>query len=243
MRKMGRERSYRNLIRQHQLTAFRSAVKETDLHVQANKRLTTETRESILLHRATIESFILQYPEFATSLVPLEIKTPVPPIIADMLQAGKRAGVGPMAAVAGAVAAHVGTDLLSFSSEIIVENGGDIFIQTRQPVTIGIFANQSVLNLRLGIEVRCHPGPWSVCTSSGSFGHSLSQGNADAVTVLSSSCPLADAAATAIGNRVQTKSDIDPALEFGKYIKGVKGLIIIKDDKAGIWGDMKIVRL
>jgi ApbE superfamily uncharacterized protein (UPF0280 family) len=241
---MDSKRSYRNLVRQHHLTAFRTVVKETDLHVQADKRLPTETRESILAHRATIESFIDQYPEFASSLVPLQFKTPVPPIIADMLQAGVHAGVGPMAAVAGAVAAHVGTDLLAYSSEIIVENGGDIFLLTHRPITIGIFANQSVLNLRLGIEVLCPPdSPVSVCTSSGTFGHSLSRGRADAVTVLAPSCPLADAAATAIGNTVLTKSDIDAALEFGKHIKGVKGLVIIKDNKAGIWGDMKIVRL
>ncbi|MBT8371558.1 MAG: UPF0280 family protein, partial [Deltaproteobacteria bacterium] len=202
-----------------------------------------ETREAILSHRATIESFIGQYPEFASSLVPLTFKTPVPPIIADMLQASRHAGVGPMAAVAGSIAAYVGADLLTYSSEIIIENGGDVFLQTHQPVTIGIFANQSVLNLRVGIEVVCNNRPLSVCTSSGTFGHSLSQGKADAVTVLSSSCPLADAAATAIGNTVQTKFDIDAALEFGKHIKGVKGLVVIKDDKAGIWGDMKIVRL
>ncbi len=240
---MNSKRTYRNLIRQKNLTAFRSVVKETDLHVQANKRLSAETRESILSHRATIESFIQQYPEFASSLVPLQFRTPVPPIIDDMLQAGSHAGVGPMAAVAGAVAAHVGTDLLTYSSEIIVENGGDIFISTHQPITIGIFANQSVLNLRLGIEVECPDSPMSVCTSSGTFGHSLSQGSADAVTVFSPSCPLADAAATAIGNTVQAKADIDAALEFGKHIKGVKGLVIIKEDRAGIWGDIKIVRL
>jgi len=240
---MNPERTYRNLIRQHHLTAFQTVVKETDLHVQANKRLPTETREAILAHRATIESFIDQYPEFASSLVPLTFKTPVPPIIADMLQAGLRAGVGPMAAVAGAIAAHVGADLLMYSSEIIIENGGDVFLQTHQPVTIGIFANQSVLNLRLGVEVLCDNRPLSVCTSSGTFGHSHSQGKADAVTVFSSSCPLADAAATAIGNTVQTKFDIDAALEFGKHIKGVKGLVVIKDDKAGMWGDIKIVRL
>jgi ApbE superfamily uncharacterized protein (UPF0280 family) len=240
---MNSERTYRNLVRQKHLTAFRTVVKETDLHVQANKRLTTETRESILAHRATIESFIHQYPEFASSLVPLTYKTPVPPIIDDMLQAGQHTGVGPMAAVAGAVAAHVGADLLAYSSEIIVENGGDIFIQSHRPVTIGVFANKSVLNLRLGIEVPSNNSPVSVCTSSGTFGHSLSKGRADAVTAFSASCPLADAAATAIGNMVQTKSDIDAALEFGKHIKGVKGLVIIKDDQAGIWGELKIVRL
>jgi len=240
---MHAERLYRNRIRQHHLTAFRTVVKETDLHIQAGTSLIAESRESILRHRATIESFAGQYPEFVSSLVPLQFKTPVPPIIDDMLQAGLQAGVGPMAAVAGAVAAHVGMDLLSLSPEIIVENGGDVFLQTNRTVTIGIFANQSVLNLRLGIEMVCQNSPLSVCTSSGTFGHSLSRGRADAVTVLSPSCPLADAAATAIGNLVGSKSDIDAALEFGKHIKGVQGMIIIKDDKAGIWGDMKIVRL
>jgi len=240
---MPQERTYRNQLFHDQLISFRTIVKETDLFIRASINLEGKAKESILLHRGTIESFIRQHPDFSVSLVPLHISRPVPGIIADMLDAAAVSGVGPMAAVAGAIAEHVGRDLLQFSQEIIIENGGDVFIQTNQPVTIGIFANRSPLNMRMGLKIDCRANPMAVCTSSGTVGHSLSFGTADAVTVVSRSCALADAAATAIANQVKQKADIQKAICFGKEIKGVKGLVIIKNDKAGMWGDIDVVQL
>ena len=119
--------------------------------------------------------------------------------MADMVKAGKNAGVGPMAAVAGAIAEHVGLGLLKSTNHVIVENGGDIFIKTDAPLTVGIFAGKSSLSLRIGIRLSGGPKPMAVCTSSGTVGHSLSLGRADAVCVAADSCAIADAAATAIG--------------------------------------------
>ncbi len=240
---MPQERTYRNQIHHDRLISFRTVVQETDLFIRASMNLETKSKESILMHRGTIESFIRQHPCFSTSLVPLQIPKPVPGIIADMMDAGAGAGVGPMAAVAGAMAEHVGLDLLKLSREIIIENGGDIFIQTNQAVTIGIFANRSPLNMHIGLKINCSGRPIAVCTSSGTVGHSLSFGTADAVTVVSRSCPIADAAATAIANQVKQKSDVEKAIKFGKNIKGVKGLVIIINDKAGMWGDLDVVQL
>jgi len=240
---MHQERTYRNLLTQDRLIAFRVIVQETDLHVQACTQLSALAKESVLQHRLTIESFIQQHPDFGTAMTPIQISTPAPDIITDMLGAGTQCGVGPMAAVAGAMAEYVGHDLLNYSSEIIVENGGDIFIQTARPMTIGIFAHRSPLSMRMGLKINERGRPISVCTSSGTVGHSHSFGRADAVTVVSRACPLADAAATAIGNRVKHRSDLKHAIEFGKQIKGVKGFVIIKDDQAGIWGDLEVTRL
>ena len=240
---MHQERTYRNQIYPDRLVSFQAIVKETDLHIQATRNLLSSSRESILRHRGYIESFIRQHPEFATSLVPLHIQRPVPEIIAHMLNAAAVCGVGPMAAVAGAVAEHVGHDLLKLSPEIIIENGGDIFMRTYQPVTIAIFAHRSPLNMRLGIKIGGGERPLSICTSSGTVGHSLSFGAADAVTVVSRSCSLADAAATAIANRVRQKRDVQEALNYGKDIKGVNGIVIIINDKAGLWGNLEVVQL
>ena len=240
---MHQERTYRNQLYDGRLISFRTVVKETDLFIRASIKLDAQAKESVLLHREYIESFIQQHPDFSISLVPLQIPRPVPGIIADMLDAAAGSGVGPMAAVAGAIAEHVGHDLLQFSQEIIIENGGDVFIQTNQPVTIGIFANRSPLNMRIGLKIDCRDGPMAVCTSSGTVGHSISFGTADAVTVVSRSCAVADAAATAIANQVKQKADVHKAISFGKDIKGVKGLIVIKNDKAGMWGDINVVQL
>ncbi|MBW2602919.1 MAG: UPF0280 family protein [Deltaproteobacteria bacterium] len=238
-----RKRSYRNLVLKDHLVDFRVTVKETDLFVQALKPLEDITRELILEQRGYIENYIKRYPEFARTLKPWRVRGPEPMIINEMARAGEKAGVGPMAAVAGAIAEHVGRGLLKHSDEVVVENGGDVFLRLVDPATIGIFAGASPLSLRMGICVESKEKPVSICTSSGTVGHSLSLGKADAVCVVSDSCSLADAAATSIGNRVTSKTHIQPAIDFGKHIEGVKGIVVIIGDDVGIWGDLKVVPL
>ena len=242
-KKMYQNRSYRNLLHKDNLIAFRVVVNETDLFVHAIKPLEGITRELILKHRGYIEAYIKRYPEFVQTLKPWHVRGPAPVIINDMAAAGEMAGVGPMAAVAGAIAEHVGVDLLSHTDEVVVENGGDIFFKTNAPVTIGIFAGISPLSLRIGLRIDSREKPFSVCTSSGTVGHSLSLGKADAVCVLSDSCSLADAAATSIGNQVKSKAHIQPAIDFGKYIEGVSGLVVIMGDEIGMWGELEVVPL
>ena len=236
-------RTYRNRIHSPRLKSFRVVVQETDLFVSASRDFTDITREMILRYRGYIEKFIHRHPDFLDSLTPLKYNEPAPKIVADMLDAALKTGVGPMAAVAGAIAENVGRELLDFTEEVIVENGGDVFIKSNHPVTIAIFANRSPLSMRIGLRIEPPNGPTAICTSSGTVGHSMSFGKADAVCVVSPSCSLADAAATAIGNRVQQKSDIGPALELGKKIRRVNGIVIIKDDKIGMWGDLNFVPL
>jgi ApbE superfamily uncharacterized protein (UPF0280 family) len=238
---MHKQRTYRNQIHISRLKSFRVVVKETDLFVSASTELSHIAREIVLQYRGYIEKFIERHAAFLDTLIPMEINEPTPKIISDMLNAAFRAGVGPMASVAGAIAEHVGQALLEYSEEIIVENGGDVFIKSNQPVIIGIFANQSPLSLRVGLRIEPQNTPTAVCTSSGTVGHSISFGKADAVCVVSDSCALADAAATSIGNRVNHTDDIAAALKFGQNIKGVGGIVIIKDDKIGMWGNLVAV--
>ena len=211
--------------------------------MHAHKNLEEMTKELVLQYRGYIESYIITFPEFVETLHPWHLKGPVPKIVDDMARAGERARVGPMAAVAGAMAEHVGLELLTHSPEVIVENGGDIFLKTDDAVTVGIFAGKSPLSLHIGLCVDSRRGPKAVCTSSGTIGHSLSLGKADAICVVSDSCALADAAATAIGNIVQTKKDIPSAIEVAKSIEDVEGLAIIIDDDIGLWGDLEVVPL
>lgn len=148
-----------------------------------------------------------------------------------------------MGAVAGAVAEYVGRDLLAYSEEVIIENGGDIFIRTTFPLTVAILAGGSPLSGKLGVRIDSPESPVGVCTSSGTVGHSLSLGRADAAVVISASAALADAAATAIGNRVSDKADIASATHLGENIDGVLGVAVILDDKMGAWGQVELVRL
>jgi ApbE superfamily uncharacterized protein (UPF0280 family) len=148
-----------------------------------------------------------------------------------------------MAAVAGAIAERVGRRLLSVSPEVIVENGGDIFLRTKNPLSVGLFAGVSPLSLKIGIRIEAIESGRGICTSSATVGHSLSFGKADAVCVLSPSCALADAVATAVGNRVNRPADIQPAIQWGKAIAGIEGLLIVIGEKLGAWGKIKIIPL
>jgi len=240
---MYEERTYRNLVRTDDLVKFEVVVKETDILVRADGDFSKEARESVLKYRHQLETYISMNPEFQTSLSPLAENPHAPELVREMIRASQLARVGPMAAVAGAMAEWVSKDLLKLSREVIIENGGDIYLSTARERIIGVFAGQSPLSLRIGIVVGPDQSPLGVCTSSGTVGHSISFGKADVVCILSKSAALADAAATAVGNIVREKKDIEVGLEKGKEIEGVLGTLIIVGDKMGVWGSIKLTEL
>ena len=164
-------------------------------------------------------------------------------MVKAMLAAARKSGVGPMASVAGAITEFVGTELAAFSPEVIIENGGDIYLKSLEKRIIGVYAGKSPLTGQIGLEIKGKDTPLGICTSSGTVGHSLSYGKADAVVVLSPSATLADAAATAIGNLIQQPDDIPSGIERAKNIVGLKGILIIIEDKLGLWGKIKICQL
>jgi ApbE superfamily uncharacterized protein (UPF0280 family) len=240
---MEEPRTYRTRVGGGRLVAFEVVVKQTDLHVQARSDLSALARETVLEQREYIEAYIRRYPTFVSTLAPWRPTGPAPQIVRDMIAAGNAVGVGPMAAVAGAVAEQVGRRLLAHTDEVIIENGGDIFLQTAEAATVAVWAGESPLSLRIGIRTGGRNRPIAVCTSSGTVGHSLSFGRADAVCVSSRSGALADAAATAIGNRIHSRQDISAGIEFAKRIAGVLGVMIVVAEKVGVWGDMEMVVL
>jgi ApbE superfamily uncharacterized protein (UPF0280 family) len=237
------QRVYRDHTTSRHLLPFTVAIQETDLFILAQTTLRDPARQSVLHYRYQLEAYIRQHPSFLHAFAPLPPDPHAPPIIREMVHAAKTSGVGPMAAVAGAFAEMVGLDLLRHSSEIVVENGGDIYLKVDHDITIGIYAGSSPLSDRLGLRVRSHQTPSGVCTSSGTVGHSFSFGRADAVTVLAPSAFLADAAATAVCNCVRHSEDIQRGLDRAREIEGVVGALIIVDDHLGAWGEIELVSL
>lgn len=235
------ERTYRNKIFRHDLVSYEVKVRETDLYISSDSDLTQAALRSIHKYRSHLESYIKIHPDFLTSLTPVDSDHLAPDIVRDMLRVSGLAGVGPMASVAGAVAEHVGHDLLLHNPNVIVENGGDIFLNTLRDINIGIFAGDSPLSERIALRVRPSEMPLGICTSSATVGPSLSLGRADAVCVKSGSAALADAAATAIGNVTKSKSDIRKAITLGAGIKGVLGILIIVGAEMGVWGEMELI--
>ncbi|MFH2012785.1 MAG: UPF0280 family protein [Pseudomonadota bacterium] len=240
---MYQKRNYRNLIQDNKLNYFQVSVKETDLYIGANKDLSREARDTVLKYRYQIEEYISRFPEFQESLIPLPQDTFAPKIIKAMISASTLSGTGPMAAVAGAISEFVGGELLNQSEEIIVENGGDIFLKTSSNINIGIYAGTSPLSNRIGIKINPDDTPLGVSTSSGTVGHSISFGKADAVTVVSKSAPLADAAATSIGNLVKGRGDFDKALKFASDIDGILGFLIVLGKEMIVSGKVELIQL
>ncbi|MFC1913281.1 UPF0280 family protein [Chloroflexota bacterium] len=239
---MYQPRTYRHWVKDKDLTSFQVAVKETDLHIRATADLSRKAHKLVVKYREKLESYIEQHPAFLTSLTPLLVDENAPLIVRVMSASAAKAGVGPMAAVAGAIAEFVGNELAAISTEVIVENGGDIYLKSSQKRLIGIYADKSPLTGKISLEIDGEDTPLGICTSSGTVGHSLSYGKADAVIALAKSAALADAAATAIGNLIVQPDDIASGIEFAQGIDGLMGVIVIKDDKIGLWGKVKITK-
>ena len=235
------ERSYRRQVNSRDLVNYEVTLKESDILISTKTNLAGEAKKILERHRSQIEQYIAQDPCFGKTLKPCKVKEGAPPIIKEMARAAFLAEVGPMAGVAGAISEFLGKDLGKLSSEVIVENGGDIFIKSKRKRRIGIFSGASFWSNRLSIEVRAEETPLGICTSSGKIGPSLSFGKADAVVVLSSSAILADTVATAIGNMIYCQSDISKGIAFGKKIEDVRGLLIVKDEHLGVWGKIRLV--
>ncbi len=238
------EREYRR-IENSGLISTTVKMAETDLHILATEPVSDQALPLISQVRVIIEQYIQQHPRFIDSLAPLPMDHHAPSVIQQMLTAGLTAGVGPMAAVAGVIAEQIGRGLLGLGiTEVIVENGGDLFLARQQPCTVGIFAGESPLSGKLGIRLQAGQLPCGVCCSSATIGHSLSLGTADAVLVSAPSTALADAAATRLGNGVTDENEsINKTLELAKTIDGISGVVIIAGEQIGAWGDIELVRL
>jgi len=240
---MREPRFYRHWIKDDDLVSFEVVVEQTDLYIRSRRNLKDKALDSVLKHRGPLESYIGRHPLFLTTLDPYQVEAEAPAIVKEMARVSQLTGVGPMAAVAGAIAEAVGRDLLAFSPEVIVENGGDIFLKISKKRLVGVYAGQSSFTRKVALEVMPRETPLGVCTSSGTVGHSLSLGSADAVIVLSPSTALADAAATALGNMVKAADDIPQAIEKAQTIEGLRGVVVIVGDKMGVWGKVKLVPL
>jgi len=261
-------RKYRELFSAPDVIYFRCAVGETDLQIGIGLAGASSSGEpsknqhavcdlfrdrvscAILRARGEIEGYIPTHPEFLTSLVPIVAWPWASPIVGRMCAAAARAGVGPMAAVAGAIAEAVGIDLLSASApsgdvqaridDVIVENGGDIFIASSRVRRVGIYAGESPLSGKVALEIAPGQMPCGVCTSSGTVGHSRSFGRCDAAVVVAKDTALADAVATRVANEVRSAEDIKDALDIASKIPGVAGAVVVFGDALGAAGDIKL---
>jgi len=236
---MYKKRLYRNSVFNEDLIKFSVEYYESNLLICAKTDLSKVARDWLIYFHNQISDYIRNNPQFEKSLKPVKLDKKSPVIIQAMVRASKKANVGPMATVAGTIAEYVGRKLLKLSPEVIVENGGDIFICVKKNRRVGIFAGLGSIYNNLTLLLKAEDSPCGICASSGNFGHSLSLGKSQATVIICKSAPLADGYATAIGNMVSTQKDITPALTWAKRKKEIRGLIVITDGKLGAYGKIK----
>ncbi|TBR17101.1 UPF0280 family protein [bacterium] len=236
------KRFYRQWVLSKGLYQAQVQVRETDLQIITDKPVDKQFLvERIHLYRRQIEGYIARDRKFLTSLKPIAVELTAALIVKEMAEASRKAGVGPMAAVAGAIAQFLGRDLVKRGFEyIVIENGGDIYLKINRAIKIGLYAGESKLSGKLSLKIKPKDTPLGVCTSSGTVGHSLSFGSADSVVILAKNASLADAVATAAGNKVNSKNDLPKVVDFVRSIRGITGcLIVIKDDFV-VWGNVEL---
>ncbi len=192
---------------------------------------------AIVEQRETLGAFLDRHPAIQAAFAPVPLPANAPDIARRMHAAAEAVGVGPMAAVAGAVAQKAAeAGLAAGADEAIVENGGDIYLKLSAPATVGLYAGHAAIGASLGLLVDPDDTPLAICSSSGKMGHSTSLGSCDLVTVVARSAALADAAATHAANAVRCEQDIDGALALLDAIPGVDGALIAQGNRVGTIG-------
>jgi len=218
-------------------------VYKTFVHKEAVFRICCDRFEAVVSQikrqRKILEDYIASHPAFQTSLEPVELKPDAPEVAKRMAAAAKLVGTGPMAAVAGVMAQLAAQAAIKNGcTEVIVENGGDIYLQTTLPVVIALYPGQSEVAGQLAFSLQAEDTPVSICSSSGKMGHSMSLGMCDLATVVAKDAALADAAATPAANLVKTTDDVEPTLNKIAAIDGIDGVLIVKDGQVGLAGKL-----
>jgi ApbE superfamily uncharacterized protein (UPF0280 family) len=238
-----KDHPYRRRVQSGNLVSFKVLIKETDLMVSASRDLSAQTGDMVHTLRRQLEDYIRSNPDFFTTLLPYPEDPFAPEIVREMISVTRMFGVGPMAAVAGTIADLVGDGLLDYSDEVIVENGGDIFLKTAKPTTVSVYAGDSPLSNKLGLIADPAHMPLGICTSSATVGHSLSLGAADAVCVVARSASVADAAATSLGNRITRGHALKREIEEIRKFEAIKGGLVITGKTMATWGQIELTRI
>lgn len=245
------QRTYRSQFSQQRFRSFVVNYKETDLWIGVDPDSFREEMKAVSFQkvkelRSVLEEYLLIDPIFGKTYEPHRVEPNAPEIVRVMAEAANRAGVGPMASVAGAFSEIVGRCLMEQFEiqELVVENGGDIFLKINSNLLMSVYAGNSPLSGKVGIEIQASESPFGVCTSAGTVGPSISFGKADAAMIICKNIALADAFATGFGNRVKTPEDVQDVIDQTAQFPEILSAVIICQDKIGIRGqfEMKLIK-
>ena len=238
-----RERSYRSRFSSDERRWFCVKFLESDLWIGVDSgsyraSMEADTYAMLVDLRRQMDAYLLMDPQYKAALTPYDAGLEAPNILKEMSRVSHKTGIGPMSAVAGAVAKKVAEFL--GPKEVIVENGGDIYAQAASDMDISVFAGQSPLSEKIGLHIPEDDFPLGICTSSGTVGPSLSLGRADAVMIVCKDVLLSDSYATTMANRIKTVNDLQSVIDRISDIPEILGAIAVKDDRMAITGRFEL---
>lgn len=223
---------------------YRTAIsyKQSRLNVIVDSpRLLKVAYSSLLTHRLLLDQYVERHPSFRISLHPVRVEPWAPKVARLAAEAAEIAEVGPMAAVAGALAEAVMEDLLKAGAQIaVVENGGEVAATAIESLNVAVYAGPSPLSMKVGFELGPTDYPIGIATSSASVSKAINFGEADAAVVVANEASLADAAAKAVCNAVKGRDDeeaVAKGLEVADRLRPyIRGALVIKGRHVGLTG-------
>jgi ApbE superfamily uncharacterized protein (UPF0280 family) len=233
---------YRSCIQSKEKFSWHVIYKYTDLFISSDKDIKSRIEKPVKKIYKELGFVIKKDQSFLKSLSPVIIKPFFPPIIKKMCALSKPFNVGPMAAVAGTVNDYISTHLIRYCRSLLIENGGDLFLSSMRDLKVGVYLKNSYFKNKLVLKIKAKDMPCGLCASSSTFGHSLSLGKCDLAVVQSDSPIAADAAATAVANSIITADDIEKSIDYFTKIGNLTGLLIVKDNRMGIWGNIELCK-
>lgn len=230
-------------------TSFVHRYRETDIWVAFNadkssdlENIRSFTADKCRSLRTMFEDYFKTDPDYELSMQPYHVSDDVPVLIKELSDLSFNTGVGPMAGIAGLFSREVGISLKDEFKlkDIIVENGGDNYIDVTETLTVSLFAGKHPLSGKVILKIEPHQCPLGLCSSSGKFGHSKSLGEADLVSVACKNALLADQYATAYANRILSVDDIGTVLDSTSNIEEIMHISVFKDGAFGIRGSLNV---
>lgn len=216
----------------------RLEIQETALTIAADRRFVAAAVSAVKSARLDVERQIRKDRFFLTTLEPYEAQACTSEITGRMCEAGRLAGVGPMAAVAGAISdAALEAMVAEGCTRAWVDNGGDIALILDSPATVEVFTSPGSAKA-FAFDLRRTEGVIGICSSSGKLGHSISLGDSDVALVIADDAVTADAFATALGNRILDKDSLSSCFDALKSVTEVRGALAMIDGAVAVFGEV-----
>lgn len=210
-------------------------IAETAATIAAEGRFIEAAVDAVKAARKEVERQVRRDQFFLATMEPYTPED-ASPVVRRMCEAASVAGVGPMAAVAGAIA-QAGLEAMVAQGCVHgwVDNGGDVALVLDRPATMEVF-HEPGAKTAFGLQLEPTDAILGVCASSGRLGHSISLGDSDVAVALAESAVLADTLATAIGNRVRGTSSLATCFDPFREVQGMIGGLAMVDGEVAMHG-------